>query len=319
MNDHLSAANRGGVVDVHAHFLPDWYVEQASAAGHPTPDGMPRWPQWSVDEHLALMDRTGVERALLSVSSPGAQFGDERAGVARRLNDDAAELCELHPDRFSFLATLALPDVTTACDELNRAMSDLGAVGACLLTNIDGASIAAEPFAEVWRELDKRSSIVLLHPTSPVFPVAAPFPAPMMEFLFDTARAVAGLAFSGRLDRDAANTQIVIPHVGGVIPVLVDRWLGMAGMSDPDAPSRISRALDRLWFDLAGTPIPVQADILSTRWGTERIVYGSDCCFTPAPLIESQVAALDRVGIADVDDWRQAVAANARALLRGVT
>jgi hypothetical protein len=33
------------------------YVFAARAAGHVHPDGMAGWPNWSVEEHLRLMDR----------------------------------------------------------------------------------------------------------------------------------------------------------------------------------------------------------------------------------------------------------------------
>ncbi|MFF7547314.1 hypothetical protein ACFZCU_27300 [Streptomyces canus] len=46
-----------GLIDVHAH-----------------PDGMGGWPSWSVKAHLDLMDRNGIETAMLSMSSPGVHF-----------------------------------------------------------------------------------------------------------------------------------------------------------------------------------------------------------------------------------------------------
>lgn len=59
-----------GLIDVHAHLLPDFYVQQATAAGHAHPDGMGGWPTWSVQAHLDLMDRNGIDTAMLSMSSP---------------------------------------------------------------------------------------------------------------------------------------------------------------------------------------------------------------------------------------------------------
>jgi predicted TIM-barrel fold metal-dependent hydrolase len=309
------------VIDLHSHFLPDWYIDDAIRAGLHAPDGMPRWPQWDVETHLALMDRTGVDRAILSVSSPGAQFGspEERVATSRRLNETAAALRDAHPDRFGFLATLPLSDGDASLTELARATEELGAEGAVLLTNVEGAALAAPQFIPLWSELNARASLVLLHPTSPHPTVAVPFPAPMMEFMFDTARAVAGLAFADRLRTHAPDARVVVPHVGGVIPVLLERWEGFAAMAPGQSdPARVRRTLEGLWFDLAGTPAPVQANLLVDRFGPDRIVYGSDYCFTPLPLIEAQVRALDETGIVGIDDWRQAVDRNARALLAPV-
>lgn len=67
-----------GLIDVHAHLLPDFYVEQATAAGHAHPDGMGGWPSWSVEAHLDLMDRNGIETAMLSMSSPACTSATTR-------------------------------------------------------------------------------------------------------------------------------------------------------------------------------------------------------------------------------------------------
>ena len=34
------------LIDVHAHFLTESYVDAARAAGHVRPDGMAGWPKW---------------------------------------------------------------------------------------------------------------------------------------------------------------------------------------------------------------------------------------------------------------------------------
>ena len=48
-----------GFVDVHAHFVTDWYTAEARRAGHELPDGMPSWPTWSAETHLQLINMAG--------------------------------------------------------------------------------------------------------------------------------------------------------------------------------------------------------------------------------------------------------------------
>ena len=52
------------------------------------------------------MDRPGIAKAYLSISSPGVNFGDDQAAnnLARRYNDEGARLKRAHPDRFGFFA-----------------------------------------------------------------------------------------------------------------------------------------------------------------------------------------------------------------------
>jgi len=125
------------VIDLHAHFLLPEYVAAAERAGHLRPDGLSRWPEWSVQQHLAAMDASGIEKAVLSVPSPGVHFGEDfRAQVlARRMNEAAAALDH---DRFGFFASLPLPDVEGAVAEVDYAYDVLHADGVVLLSNAGG-------------------------------------------------------------------------------------------------------------------------------------------------------------------------------------
>ncbi len=84
---------RTPLVDVHAHFLTDHYVQAAKNAGILHPDGGPGWPAWSAARHLELMDQWGIATSILSISSPGVSFGDPTAtsALARHVNDAGAE------------------------------------------------------------------------------------------------------------------------------------------------------------------------------------------------------------------------------------
>ena len=103
-------------IDVHIHFLPDYYREALVAAGHPKPDGMPKIPDWSEAEALKTMDRLEIATAMLSVSSPGVHFDDDQAArqLSRQLNDTAAQLVHRHPDRFGFFAVTPLPELLSS-------------------------------------------------------------------------------------------------------------------------------------------------------------------------------------------------------------
>ncbi len=72
----MADATRTPLVDVHAHFLTEEYVQAAKDAGNIEPDGMAGWPAWHADQHLELMDQWGISTSILSISSPGVWFGD---------------------------------------------------------------------------------------------------------------------------------------------------------------------------------------------------------------------------------------------------
>jgi hypothetical protein len=56
----------------------------------------------------------------------------------------------------------------------------------------------------------------------------------------------------------------------------------------------------RLRFDLAGAPFPRQVPALVGAFGSERVLYGSDCCRTPAAGAAAQIAFVDACGVPKV-------------------
>ncbi len=291
-----------GLVDVHAHFLTEQYVAAAVAAGHVRPDGMPAWPAWSVDDHLRLMDTHGIERSMLSISSPGVHFGQDDAAraLARQVNTYGAQVAQARPDRFGLFAILPLPDVDGALAEIASAYDDLHADGVAVETNAGGRYLGDPAFEPVLAELDRRRAVVFVHPTSPPNwqSVALGRPRPMLEFLFDTTRAVSNLMLTGAIQR-YPNLRMIIPHGGAALPLLGERielFRSLFGAGDPtdDAPIPTRDLLRRLWYDTAGTPFPVQIPTLVTGVGLDHILYGSDFCFTPAAGVGAQIRSIDQ-------------------------
>lgn len=308
------------LTDVHAHFLTDRYVDTARQAGITEPDGMPAWPSWTVDDHLALMDVHRIGHAVLSVSSPGVNFGDDAAAVdlARHVNDVAAAITHGRPDRFSFFASVPLPAVESAAAEAVRAIDELGAAGIVVMSNSGGQYLGDAALQPLWEELDRRAAVVFIHPTSPPAAdlVSLRRPRPMVEFIFETTRTVTDLMFAA-VPQCYPRIKFLVPHCGAALPLLASRielfrslWPGPNG--EPPGELTTHEQLQRFWYDLAGYPLPTQAGTLKSVVGQQRIVYGSDYCWTPAFGVGHQLALLD----ADTDtDWRALTIANTAGLL----
>lgn len=315
---HASTPSSDGLIDIHSHFVPDFYLREALAAGIVLPDGMPKWPSWSVGEHIAMMDDCGIDTAILSISSPGVHFGDDAraAALARRVNDFAADVSAKDP-RLGFFASLPLPNIADSVVEAIRALDQLKADGVTMMSNAAGMYLGNLALTPLLAALDARSAVVFVHPTSPpnVGAVALGRPAPMIEFLFDTARTVIDLLVLGTIDR-FPNIRWVITHGGGVLPLLADRvdfFRSQVGLGNPPTPEILSR----LWYDLAGTPIPRQIPSLISVAGSEHVVYGSDYCFTPVSAVHQQIESIDTaVPVKGLEDWRRVTSSNARGLLR---
>ncbi|TRO58270.1 amidohydrolase family protein [Streptomyces sp. IB201691-2A2] len=313
-----------GLIDVHAHLLPDFYVQQATAAGHAHPDGMGGWPTWSVQAHLDLMDRNGIDTAMLSMSSPGVHFGDDDAArlLARRVNEYTAELTRDHPGRFGNFVSLPLPDVDGSLEEIAFAFDELGADGVALLTHTHGVYLGDQRLDPVFAELDRRRAVVFLHPTSPVCweQSALGRPRPMVEYIFDTARAVTDLVMAGVLTRHP-NMQVIVPHGGGAVPVLADRineFMRLFLTSEKSPSLDAVQQLQGLYYDMAGTAFPRQVPALLKLVGPDRVLFGSDYCWTPPPLADAHIAAIDAAeSPVEGSTWRSLTTANAKRLFPG--
>src|SRR5260221_12425048 len=86
-------------IDVHFHLIPPFYREAVYGAGRGPALG--KYPDWTPELALDVMDAHGIEVALTSLAQPGVGFGSE-AGVqalARRGHDYTAWLIRRWPTR----------------------------------------------------------------------------------------------------------------------------------------------------------------------------------------------------------------------------
>ncbi|MDE5566971.1 MAG: amidohydrolase, partial [Muribaculaceae bacterium] len=71
----MNAQKNIQAIDVHSHIVTDEYIKYLADNDALMADGYPL-PSWDVDSHLAFMDSAGIERSVLTLSSPQAWFGN---------------------------------------------------------------------------------------------------------------------------------------------------------------------------------------------------------------------------------------------------
>lgn len=310
-------------IDVHAHFLPDDYRRAAEAAGHVHPDGMPSLPDWDAGKAIAMMDALAIRTAMLSISSPGVHFGDDKAAgeLARSVNRQGAALVKDHPGRFGLFAALPLPDAEGALREAAFALDELGADGVAVETNHRGVYMGDPAFDPLMAELDRRSAVMFMHPTSPYCSccqaLAFGQPRPVIEFMFETTRAVAHMLYNRTLER-FPRIRLIVPHAGAAIPVLADRIVGHVQLLHTGekqlTADEIFSVLHRLHYDLAGFPLPRALPALLTFADPERIHYGSDWPFTATETVNRLAREIDTTDILDEALRRRILLDNALTL-----
>ncbi len=307
-----------GRIDVHAHFLPPVYYDALREAGLRELDGGIPVPSWKVEDSLAMMDRQGIATQMLSISSPSIHFvSDDKAyRLARAVNEAGADYVRAHRGRFGLFATLPLPDIAASLAEIAYAFDRLGADGVVMMTNINGIYLGDPRLDPVFDELNRRKSVVFLHPTSPACfeALAMGRPAPVIEFPFDTTRAAVNLVFSGTTKR-CPEIKFILPHAGGTLPFLVQRIVGRNRLSASVMdPAEAFAEMRRFYCDTAGSANAHAIPSLRQLVPITQILFGADFPFTPEPAIAGFVEFLGRSNLF-TDEERAAIAdGNARRL-----
>jgi predicted TIM-barrel fold metal-dependent hydrolase len=294
-------------IDTHAHQIPPHFlaaVREATGAPYPM-------PEFATADHLAQMDRHGIELAVVSLPPPGLDIGAGAAapGLARLINEHYAALVAEHPGRFAALAALPLPDVDAALEELAHALDVLGLDGVVLFSNAAGIYPGDARFAPVLEELDRRGAYVLLHPADPQATPLGGFPGWLFEYPFETTRAVVSLLYSGALAR-RARIRWHLPHCGGTVPFLADR-LGTLVRREPKLAAEVGgdppALLRRLFYDTAQAANDAALAATLHVVDAERIVFATDWPFAVLADGPDPQPGLDVLGDRQAVDRRNAL------------
>jgi aminocarboxymuconate-semialdehyde decarboxylase len=315
-------------IDVHAHYLPAKLIDiveregaryGVSVAEHePSCQkclrfeyGLQLRPFFAklvepVEQRLESMNRTGIEREVLSAWTDIFAYALPAAkGEAwhRLLNDLLGEVAASHPERFSWLASGALPDAARAARELERALK-AGAVGGVVATNVEGRNLGEVAMDEYWAAAVALDVPVFLHPAQP-----APLPRTsrfalnqIVQYTYDTTLALGSLISGGVLDRHP-RLRLIVSHGGGALPYLIGRFDLMHERADRAqgiaAAAKPSAYLRRLWYDTILHDTQALR-YLASRVQVDRLVLGSDDSFPPAdrdPLATLRAAGFDAAEI----------------------
>ena len=249
------------------------------------------------------MDRCGIAAAVTSIAAPGVYFGDKAAArdLARRCNEHSARLVSDHPRRFGAFASLPLPDVDGALAELQYALDTLHLDGVILLASIGNQYLGDVAFDPLFAELDRRKAVVFIHPTVPPTSQALKLamPGALVEFVFDTTRAVANLIYSGTLER-CPDIAFILSHAGGTVPYVA--WRLAQGAVIPAlrerAPQGAIAYLKRLYYDTAMSATPYALNSLRALVDPSQILFGSDSPYLPEALVDVSIR-----GLADYPDF----------------
>jgi len=276
------------IVDVHCHnILPD-FVSDLDAHDAALDETFPL-PAWNVESHLEFMDAAGIKMSVLSMPAPQPYFGnaDECRNIIRRYNGQTAAICRVHPERFTFVAALPLPDVQMAIDEAVYALDSLGAVGVKLATNSRGQYLGDAELEPLMQVLNERNAVVIIHPHKPVSVndhIIATAPLAIYEYPAETTRAVINL-MARNVPARYPDIKWVIPHCGSFLPMAIPRMKAVLPAmiaKNLMQPVDFEANLAQFYYDLAGAPSAEAIASMLTITTPDHIMYGSDYPYQPA-------------------------------------
>jgi predicted TIM-barrel fold metal-dependent hydrolase len=261
----------------------------------------------SVEQRIADMDAAGVSVSVLSapVPAPGpdgaadppapVQPLDESAiPMVQGVNEELYQMVSAYPDRFSAFATLPVGLPEAAAGELERAVTELGFVGAMICGTIGDRFLDEPEFAPILEAAAGLDVPIYLHPAPPPKRVTdiyytGPFAPKVGRMLscsglgwhLELSVHVTRLIVSGVFDR-IPGLKIIVGHLSEGLAFhlhRLDRQLNpLAGLPKP-----ISQYLtENLWYTTSGYFFDDQFELTRAMFGDDRVVFSVDYPFEDA-------------------------------------
>ena len=336
----LQIARRGaaaaGCIDIHAHVVLAQSMGKAGEHGPEIGYDKPDLPWFRVGGYrldgvryegspfmdlslrLARMEQAGIDFQVLS-PNPLTYLhfvgSDLAVEFCRAHNDALGDLVAQYPDRVAGFAAVPIQDVGAACEELTRAVADLGLMAPYMGTDL-GVPLNDPSLDRFYSLLTDMNIPLFLHP-APAGIDGPPGDANLNQFDLDLLTgfaaqetiAVASLIYGGVTHRHPA-LDICISHAGGAVASLVGR-LNRACTKRSWVPDHLrhegafEEALAHLWFDIHVHDDRV-LDFFRGLVGDQRLVLGTNFAGWDQHDLSSGFAA----------DLRPKLADNAKRLLR---
>jgi 5-carboxyvanillate decarboxylase len=176
------------------------------------------------ERRIRHMDETGIDKAVLALTSPGAQpLHDlaEAKNIARRANDFLAEHVAARPDRYVGMTTVAPQDPAWCAAEIARGAA-LGFKGVQINSHTQGEYLDEPKFDPIFRALADAAQPLYIHPATPPDSMIGPMleaglDGAIFGFGVDTGMHLLRLITAGIFDR-YPDLQIMVGHAGEALP-----------------------------------------------------------------------------------------------------
>ena len=222
-------------IDAYAHIIPPKYGEYFRKLDPKLYEQQVTYspPLYDLEKRFRIMDKYEPLRQVLNLGriAPEHIAGPAKAAdLAKRANDEMAELCVKYPDRFvGALCTLAMNNIDAALKETDRCLKDLKMKGVYLHTPVDEKPLDSPEFLPLYEKMVYYDLPIVIHPmrkiSHPDYLTEKESKYglwSMFGWPYDTTTAMARLVFSGIMVK-YPNLKVVTHHMGGMVPYYAER------------------------------------------------------------------------------------------------
>ena len=311
-------------IDAFAHVLPRGYLDRLEAhlenVMAPAQlayyrEGVFRFSPTLTDLDLRLrqLEAYGDYQQVLALAVPPLEEvgpPDVAARFARLANDEMAELVGSHRDRFvGFAAALPMNDVEASISELERATSELGALGAQVFTNVNGVPLDDPRFEPLFARVSALDKTVWLHPTrNAAWPDYATESRSdyglwwSLGWPYETAAALSRLAYSGLMHRHP-RLKVLAHHGAGMVPHFSARLaMGPGYRQVKDTlPKPPLEFFHRFYADTALFGAPHAVKCVIDFFGPDHVLFGTDMPLGPPHAVEATIEDIESIGLEESD------------------
>jgi aminocarboxymuconate-semialdehyde decarboxylase len=296
----------GKITDIHAHIYPKNYLKELekrtaypvfranpngtsfiqfsdSSRSFPVTDSF-----YDLDYRIKEMGKFKITTELLSAINPWTDsFPSPELAVrfSRLINDEISTIVSQYKNerRFQGLATLPLLSPVDAAKELERAIDELGLVGAIIGTNVNGTYLSDERFLGIFEVAQRKRCLLFIHPSIPIgtdklrdYGLVR-----SLGYVFDSTVNLVKMAYAGVFDK-FPELKLISAHLSGALPYLQGRidvaWKmfpeSKGNLSEPPS-NKIRKVLHADTISYSKGALRLASDLI----GVERLMFGTDFPF----------------------------------------
>ncbi|MXP26202.1 amidohydrolase family protein [Altererythrobacter indicus] len=264
------------------------------------------------DKRIADMDRMGIDKAILSLTSPGVQplFDvDQAKGIVTRANDFLKERCEAHPDRFYGTVAVVPQDPEWSAEEIRRGKEELGFHAVMVNSHTQGHYLDEEQFDPILKACVEYDLPLYIHPQGPPDKligdmVETGLDGAVFGFGVETSYHLLRLLTIGIFDK-YPSLQIMAGHGCEALPYWLYRtnYMHQAGVRS-NRYKRMKPLKHDLFYYMrnnvlgttSGLPFEPAIKLMIEVMGEDRVMYAMDY---PYEYVAEEVRIMDNLSIPD--------------------